>query len=140
MVASRSNHATRAEKLRYLYGQLASHSGRTEDEDAFAWRQLCAEGERKPGGDAGVGQGCGGFVIHTFGDRKGECSTVRCDPDWRRRFVHLAMRRDRRIAKVAMARKLAVRMYWMWRKEWDYQQFLTFGSHAGQLETGYGVK
>ena len=25
---------------------------------------------------------------------------------WRRHFVHLAMRRDRRIAKVAMARKL----------------------------------
>jgi transposase len=50
------------------------------------------------------------------------------------------MRRDRRIAKVATARKLAVRLYWMWRKEWDYAQFLKFGSHAGQLETGYGVK
>jgi len=35
-------------------------------------------------------------------------AAVRWDPDWRRRFVHLAMRRDRRIAKVAMARKLAV--------------------------------
>jgi hypothetical protein len=31
------------------------------------------------------------------------------------------MRRDRRIAKVAMARKLAVSLYWMWRKECDYQ-------------------
>jgi transposase len=38
-------------------------------------------------------------------------AAVRYDPDWRRRFVHLAMRRDRRIAKVAMARKLAVRLY-----------------------------
>src|SRR5437588_8367287 len=36
--------------------------------------------------------------------------TVRTDPDWRRRFLHLAMRRERRIAKVAMARKLAVRL------------------------------
>jgi len=36
---------------------------------------------------------------------------VRYDPDWRRRFLHLAMRRDRRIAEVDMARKLAVRLY-----------------------------
>jgi transposase len=54
--------------------------------------------------------------------------------------MHLALRRERRIAKVAMARKLAVRMYWMWRKGCDYQQFLKFGSHLGQLETGNGVK
>jgi transposase len=67
-------------------------------------------------------------------------ATVRLDPDWRRRFLHLAMRRERRIAKVAMARKLAVRLFWMWRKGWDYQQLLQFGSHAGQLETGHGVK
>src|SRR5271169_3633658 len=56
---------------------------------------------------------------------------VRYDPDWRRRFLHLAMRRGRPIAKVAMARKLAVRLYWMWRKGWDYQQALKFGSHVG---------
>ncbi len=67
-------------------------------------------------------------------------ATVRCEPEWRRRFMHLALRRDRRIAKVAMARKLAVRMYWMWRKGCDYQQLLKFGSHVGQLETGNGVK
>ena len=28
----------------------------------------------------------------------------------------------RKIAKVAMARRLAVRLYWMWRKEWDYER------------------
>ena len=67
-------------------------------------------------------------------------ATVRCEPEWRRRFTHLALRRDRRIAKVAMARKLAVRMYWMWRKGCDYPQLLKFGSHVGQLETGNGVK
>ena len=67
-------------------------------------------------------------------------AAARLDPDWRRRFLHLAMRRERRIAKVAMARKLAVRLFWMWRKGWDYQQLLQFGSHAGQLETGHGVK
>ncbi len=64
--------------------------------------------------------------------------TVRSDPEWRNRYFHLAMRRGRKIAKVAMARRLAVRMYWMWRKGWDYEQMRKFssqgrksGSHAG---------
>jgi transposase len=34
--------------------------------------------------------------------------TVRSDPEWRGKFFHLAMRRGRKIAKVAMARKLAI--------------------------------
>ena len=51
----------------------------------------------------------------------------------------LKMRRERRIAKVAMARKLAVRLYWMWRKGWGYSQTVEFGSYAGQLVTGRGV-
>jgi transposase len=65
---------------------------------------------------------------------------VRDDPTWRRKFLHLAMRRGRKIAKVAMARRLAVCLYWMWRNKWNYDQSLKFGSHAGQLETGHGVK
>ena len=65
---------------------------------------------------------------------------VRFDPDWRRRYLHLAMRRDRRIAKVAMGRKLAVRLFWMWRKGWDYSQLVEFGSHAGPLEETPGVQ
>jgi hypothetical protein len=48
--------------------------------------------------------------------------------------------RQRQIAKIAMARKLGVRLYWMWRKGWDYETFLQFGSHVGQPEVGYGVK
>jgi len=39
-----------------------------------------------------------------------------------------------------MARRLAVRLYWMWRKECDYQQSTKFGSHVGQLELRHGVK
>ena len=58
--------------------------------------------------------------------------TVRSDPEWRSKFFHLGMRRGRKIAKVAMARRLAVRMYWMWRKGWDYEQLTKFSSHAGQ--------
>lgn len=47
--------------------------------------------------------------------------TVRSSPEWRSKYFHLALRRGRKIAKVAMARRLAVRLYWMWRKGWDYE-------------------
>jgi transposase len=58
--------------------------------------------------------------------------TVRSDPEWRSKYCHMALRRGRKIAKVAMARKLAVRLYWMMRKEWDYAQLSKFGSYAGK--------
>ena len=66
--------------------------------------------------------------------------TARSLPEWRSKYVHLTMRRGRKIAKVAMARKLAVRMYWMLRKGWDYGQLTKFGSHAGKPGPGDGVK
>jgi transposase len=66
--------------------------------------------------------------------------TVRSDPQWRNQYFHLAMRRGRKIAKVAMARRLAVRLYWMWRKGWDYEQMTKFSSHAGQPGNRHGVQ
>src|SRR6202049_835516 len=66
-------------------------------------------------------------------------SAARWDSDWRRRYVHLAMRRQRNIAKVAMARRLAVRMYWMWRNGWEYSEWIKFGSNAGQRGIRHGV-
>ena len=66
--------------------------------------------------------------------------TARSIPEWRSRYFHLMMRRGRKIAKVAMARRLAIRLYWMWRKGWNYEQVVKFGSHAGQLGTGDGVQ
>jgi transposase len=66
--------------------------------------------------------------------------TVRSDPEWRNKYFHLAMRRGRKIAKVAMARRLAVRLYWMWRKGWNYEQWKKFGSHAGQPGNRDGVQ
>jgi transposase len=67
-------------------------------------------------------------------------AAARCDADWRRRYMHLMMRREKRIAKVAMARKLAVRLYWMWRNNWQYSQLVEFGSNAGKLGTVHGMK
>ena len=66
--------------------------------------------------------------------------TVRSVPEWRSQYLHLMMRRGRKIAKVAMARKLAVRLYWMMRQGWDYQQSIKFGSHAGQPGHRHGVQ
>ena len=48
--------------------------------------------------------------------------TVRSLPEWRRQYSHLMMRRGRKTAKVAMARRLAIRLYWMWREGRDYEQ------------------
>jgi transposase len=66
--------------------------------------------------------------------------TVRSHPQWRSKFFHLAMRRGRKIAKVAMARKLAVHLYWMWRQGRDYGQFEKLGSHAGEPGNRHGVQ
>jgi transposase len=66
--------------------------------------------------------------------------TVRSVPEWRRRYFHLMMRRGRKIAKVAMARRLAVCLYWMMRQGWNYQQWVEFGSHAGQPGNPQGVQ
>ena len=66
--------------------------------------------------------------------------TVRSQAEWRSKFFHLAMRRGRKIAKVAMARKLAVHLYWMWRKGWDYGQLQTLGSHVGEPGHRDGVQ
>jgi len=61
-------------------------------------------------------------------------TAVRCDAQWRRRFVHLAMRRQRNIAIAAMARRLAVSLYWLWRKAEDPPAAPSSGSHAGPLD------
>jgi transposase len=58
-------------------------------------------------------------------------AAVRFDAEWRNKFLHLATRRDRPIAKVAMARKLAVSLFWLWRKQRTGQQMEEVGSYAG---------
>ena len=66
--------------------------------------------------------------------------TVRSLPEWRSKYFHLTLRRGRKIAKVAMARRLAIALYWMWRKGWNYEQVKKFGSHAGQPGNRHGVQ
>jgi len=64
-------------------------------------------------------------------------SAVRHEPQMRREYQRLAHKKCRALAKVAMARKLAVRLYWMLREEVDYAQLLQ-GSYAGQPESSRG--
>jgi transposase len=56
---------------------------------------------------------------------------VRHEAHWKRDYRRLAMRKNRSIAAVAVARKLAVRLWWMWRRGVDYAQLSASGSHAG---------
>jgi transposase len=67
-------------------------------------------------------------------------AAARIHPDWRRRYKRLAMRRHKSIAKVAMGRRMAIKLYWMWRTGCEYSQSIKCGSYVGQLGIGHGVK
>ena len=67
-------------------------------------------------------------------------ATVRSDPKWRNKYFHLMQRRGRKTAKIALARRLAVHLYWMWRQGWDYEQLIQFGSHAGEPGNRHGAR
>jgi transposase len=54
------------------------------------------------------------------------------DPEWQRKYVRLAMKKNRSIAAVAVARCLAVRLWWMWKLGLDYGQMKESRSHAEQ--------
>jgi transposase len=57
----------------------------------------------------------------------------RFDPTLRRAYRRLTFRRGRASAKVAVARKLAIRLYIMLRDQIDYEEFCRRGSPAGML-------
>jgi transposase len=48
---------------------------------------------------------------------------ARHDPEWQRKYTRLAMKKNRSIAAVAMARCLAVRLWWMWKLGLSYEQW-----------------
>jgi transposase len=107
--------------------QVASYLGLVPLEESSGNRRRLGH-ITKQWGDAALLAGGSGAV------------TVRSLPEWRSKYLHLMMRRGRKTAKVAMASRLAVRLYWMMRQEWDYQQWSKFGSHAGQPGTRDGAQ
>lgn len=56
----------------------------------------------------------------------------RCDVSWHRQYLRLSSHKHHGVAKVAIAHKLAVRLYWMLRSGQNYTQVKERGSHAGQ--------
>lgn len=58
----------------------------------------------------------------------------RYDASWHRQYLRLSMSKHHGVAKVAIAHKLAVRLYWMLRSGEDYQHVRERGSHARQSE------
>jgi transposase len=64
-------------------------------------------------------------------------SAVRHEPEMQRHYRRLAARKSRALAKVAAARQLAVRLYWMLRTETTYAQRFG-GRHVGQPESSCG--
>ena len=52
------------------------------------------------------------------------------EPEWRRSHLRLALRKNRQIATVAQARRLAVRLWWMWKLGLEYGQARESRSHA----------
>jgi len=57
---------------------------------------------------------------------------VRHDAELGRGYRRLAMKKNRSLAIVAVARKLAVRLWWMWLRGLAYGQKHESGSHAGK--------
>ena len=56
------------------------------------------------------------------------------DVGWHRQYLRLSLQKHHGVAKIAIAHKLAVRLYWMLRSGQDYTQIKERGSHAGQSE------
>jgi transposase len=54
-------------------------------------------------------------------------TTARLEPELKRAYQRLKRRKHSAVAKVMVARKLAVRLYWMWKTEQPYKRH----SHAG---------
>jgi transposase len=107
--------------------QIGSYVGLIPEEDSSAGHQRLGHITKQ------------GSALLRFLLAEAAQAAVRCDAGWRRRYAHLALRRQRNIATVAMARRLAVRLYWMWRNGWEYAEWVKVGPHAGQLGTGHGV-
>lgn len=53
------------------------------------------------------------------------------EPEWKRRYIRLALKKNRSIAAVALARRLGVRLWWMWKLGLTYGQIVESHSHAG---------
>ena len=55
---------------------------------------------------------------------------VRCDPQMRNEYIHRCHKKPKAVAKVAAARKLAIRLYWMLRTQKPYPEIVRIESSS----------
>jgi len=55
---------------------------------------------------------------------------VRCDPGFRNEYLHRCHKKAKGVAKVAAARKLAIRLYWMLRTNTGYPEVVRVESSS----------
>ena len=99
--------------------KIASYLGLNPSEESSG-------GQAAAGSDQQTGQHHGALAA----DRSG-AHAVRFDPELRQDYQRLKFRRGHAVAKVAIARKLAVRMYWMLRSGADYAQLVRMQGSPG---------
>lgn len=63
-------------------------------------------------------------------------SAVRYDPEFRKYYAHLCHKKPKNVARVAVARKLAVRLYWMLRSNTAYPEIVRMESSSGATLVG----
>ena len=65
-------------------------------------------------------------------------TAVKKDPELKRAYKRLWVRKgNKAVAKVMVARRLAVRLYWMLREEWTYTELV---KHVGKPESSCGKR
>ncbi len=99
--------------------QVASYLGLTPAEDSSGGRQRLGHISKQ--GNALLR----GLLVEAAH------ATAQHEPELGRCYRRLAMKKNRAIAAVAVARKLAVRLWWMWNRGVGYESFANSGSHAG---------
>jgi transposase len=103
--------------------QLASYLGLTP-------REHSSGGKQRLGHISKQGSSFMRFLLVEAGQ-----TAARLDDELKRAYRRLAARKGRAIAKVMVARRLAVRLYWMLRNRWTYTEL---ARHAGKPGSSRG--
>lgn len=107
--------------------QVASYLGLIPAEDSSGGRQRLGHLTKQ-----------GNALLRGYLVEAAHIAVIR-DPQLGRCYRRLAMRKNRSIAAVAVARKLAIRLWWMWIRGLDYKEFCESGPHAGKPALAGGV-
>jgi len=103
--------------------QLASYLGLTP-------REHSSGGKQRLGHISKQGSSFMRFLLVEAGQ-----TAVRGDDQLRRAYRRLAAKKSRGVAKVMVARRLAIRLYWMLRNQWTYAEL---ARHAGKPGSSCG--